>query len=160
MDDAFPTDAREAGALRRTDFLKRAAVAGVGMTAAGALIAAERADAVDIPFPPGETPNPDRGLRAHINRFSHLVINVSDLERAREFYEGDLPGDGGRADQRPAPGVPQPGHQARPVRRLHAPRRERVPQPRHPHRRVEVPEAGGERPTGRPTTTASTARRP
>lgn len=31
------------------------------------------------------------GLRGHINRFSHVVINVSDLDRAVEFYENTLP---------------------------------------------------------------------
>ena len=31
------------------------------------------------------------GLRGHINRFSHVVINVSDLDRAVEFYESTLP---------------------------------------------------------------------
>ena len=31
------------------------------------------------------------GLRGHINRFAHTVINVSDLERAVEFYEATFP---------------------------------------------------------------------
>ncbi|MBK6660001.1 MAG: VOC family protein [Proteobacteria bacterium] len=31
------------------------------------------------------------GLRGHINRFSHTVINVSDLGRAVEFYEATFP---------------------------------------------------------------------
>ena len=31
------------------------------------------------------------GLRAHLNRFSHVVINVSDLDRAVEFYEATFP---------------------------------------------------------------------
>lgn len=31
------------------------------------------------------------GLRPHLNRFSHVVINVSDLDRAVEFYEATLP---------------------------------------------------------------------
>ncbi len=31
------------------------------------------------------------GLRGHINRFSHVVINVSDLDRAVEFYENTFP---------------------------------------------------------------------
>jgi catechol 2,3-dioxygenase-like lactoylglutathione lyase family enzyme len=31
------------------------------------------------------------GLRNHINRFSHVVINVSDLDRAVEFYENTFP---------------------------------------------------------------------
>lgn len=37
---------------------------------------------------------PDRlafGLRGHLNRFAHVVINVSDLDRAVEFYEATLP---------------------------------------------------------------------
>jgi catechol 2,3-dioxygenase-like lactoylglutathione lyase family enzyme len=31
------------------------------------------------------------GLRGHINRFSHVVINVSDLDRSLEFYENTFP---------------------------------------------------------------------
>jgi len=31
------------------------------------------------------------GLRGHINRYSHVVINVSDLDRAVEFYENTFP---------------------------------------------------------------------
>ena len=31
------------------------------------------------------------GIRGHVNRFSHVVINVSDLERSVEFYEKTLP---------------------------------------------------------------------
>jgi predicted enzyme related to lactoylglutathione lyase len=31
------------------------------------------------------------GLRGHLNRFSHVVINVSDLDRAVEFYENTFP---------------------------------------------------------------------
>lgn len=31
------------------------------------------------------------GLRGHINRFSHVVINVSDLDRAVAFYESTFP---------------------------------------------------------------------
>ncbi|MFT5418459.1 MAG: putative enzyme related to lactoylglutathione lyase, partial [Gammaproteobacteria bacterium] len=40
------------------------------------------------------TPAVDRiatGLRSHVNRFSHVVINVSDLDRAVEFYEKTFP---------------------------------------------------------------------
>lgn len=32
-----------------------------------------------------------RGLRGYINRFSHTVINVSDLDRAVELYEATFP---------------------------------------------------------------------
>ena len=41
-----------------------------------------------------EQPLSDRlatGLRGHVNRFSHVVINVSDLDRAVEFYENTFP---------------------------------------------------------------------
>ncbi len=31
------------------------------------------------------------GLRGHLNRFSHVVINVSDAERAVDFYEAAFP---------------------------------------------------------------------
>ena len=43
---------------------------------------------------PGVRATTDRlahGLRGHINRFSHVVINVSDLDRAVEFYENTFP---------------------------------------------------------------------
>lgn len=42
----------------------------------------------------GEAATVDRltqGLRGHVNRFSHVVINVSDLDRAVEFYEKTFP---------------------------------------------------------------------
>ena len=45
-------------------------------------------------MPKGETTTVDRlayGLRGHINRFSHVVINVSDLDRSVEFYEQTFP---------------------------------------------------------------------
>jgi catechol 2,3-dioxygenase-like lactoylglutathione lyase family enzyme len=44
--------------------------------------------------PGGEGATIDRlahGLRGNINRFSHVVINVSDLDRAVEFYEKTFP---------------------------------------------------------------------
>jgi catechol 2,3-dioxygenase-like lactoylglutathione lyase family enzyme len=93
MDD-FGQLAEEArgGALRRDDFLKRAAVLGVGASGALALLAAtDKAHATDKFLRPGEPSQPDKGLRAHVNRFSHLTINVSDLERAKDFYEATLP---------------------------------------------------------------------
>jgi catechol 2,3-dioxygenase-like lactoylglutathione lyase family enzyme len=93
MDD-FGQLAEEArgGTLRRDDFLKRAAALGVGAGGAFALLAATgKAHAAQFPDRPGETGQPNKGLRAHVNRFSHLVINVSDLERSREFYETTYP---------------------------------------------------------------------
>ena len=47
-----------------------------------------------VPTANASKTNVDRlafGLRGHINRFSHTVINVSDLERAVEFYEATFP---------------------------------------------------------------------
>lgn len=80
------------GTLRRDDFLKRAAALGVGASGAfGLLAATDTARATDKFLRPGEPSQADVGLRAHVNRFSHLTINVSDLERAREFYEATLP---------------------------------------------------------------------
>jgi catechol 2,3-dioxygenase-like lactoylglutathione lyase family enzyme len=32
-----------------------------------------------------------QGLRGHLNRFAHTVINVTDLDRALEFYEATFP---------------------------------------------------------------------
>jgi catechol 2,3-dioxygenase-like lactoylglutathione lyase family enzyme len=84
------------GTVRRSDFLKYAGALGLGATGALALLA-EQARAggfpgpVDLPGGPGGTQTPSMGLRAHVNRFSHLVINVSDLERSREFYEATFP---------------------------------------------------------------------
>ena len=44
--------------------------------------------------PKGDPTTVDRlayGLRGHINCFSHVVINVSDLDRSVEFYEKTFP---------------------------------------------------------------------
>ena len=93
MDDftPFEGDAR-AGALRRADFLKGAAAAGVGASAMGGLLAA-RASAHGPKTAAKGAPvdRLARGLRGHINRYSHVVINVSDLDRAVEFYENTFP---------------------------------------------------------------------
>lgn len=81
-----------AGTLRRDDFLKRAAVLGIGAGGALALLAgADAASGAQFTEVPGGPRRPHRGLRSHVNRFSHLTINVSDLDRAREFYEATLP---------------------------------------------------------------------
>jgi hypothetical protein len=97
MDDlAQLSESVRTGDVRRSDFLKYAGV--LGLSAGGALaLLAETARAggvpgpVDLPGGPGGTQKPNLGLRAHVNRFSHLVINVSDLERSREFYEATFP---------------------------------------------------------------------
>ena len=38
-------------------------------------------------MPPPALDRLAHGLRGHVNRFAHVVINVSDLERAVDFYE-------------------------------------------------------------------------
>lgn len=72
----------EAPGLRRQDFLRRAAVTGVAVSGAGGLIAAQaegrrralkRLD--------------DLGLRYVASRFDRVIANVTDLERAKEFWE-------------------------------------------------------------------------
>lgn len=50
-----------------------------------------------MPPTPEKLPRPSvaerlaNGLRGHINRFAHVVINVSDLDRALAFYENTFP---------------------------------------------------------------------
>jgi catechol 2,3-dioxygenase-like lactoylglutathione lyase family enzyme len=82
------------GTVRR-DFLKRAAVAGIGATGAGALLAGQ-AGATTKPSPPrggkrsGGLPG-ERSLGGNISKALFLTINVSDLDRAVDFYEATLP---------------------------------------------------------------------
>ena len=129
------------------------------MSAAGALLAAERAAAVDIAFPPGETPTPERGLRAHINRFSHLVINVSDLERARGFYEATFP----VTVTARTNGPPQP-FRSLGIKRGQFDGYMLNDASEFPSRAIHIVEWKSPRPVGtpygRPTTTGSTGRRP
>jgi catechol 2,3-dioxygenase-like lactoylglutathione lyase family enzyme len=90
MDDyGQPAEGARSDTLRRDHFLKRAAILGVG--ASGLLAAAATASATDKPPRHGEHHRANGGLRLHVNRFSHLTINVSDLERAKAFYEATLP---------------------------------------------------------------------
>ncbi len=66
--------------VSRAGFLQRAAVTGAGLAGAGSLIATE-ALAGD------KAVGDQRGLFDRVNRISHLVANVSDLERAKAFWE-------------------------------------------------------------------------
>jgi catechol 2,3-dioxygenase-like lactoylglutathione lyase family enzyme len=89
MDDPRSTTAAEAGTLRRTDFLKRAAVAGVGTGAAGALLTnGARAQGSKQT---GKASARERGLYIHITRILWVTVNVSDLERSVDFYERTYP---------------------------------------------------------------------
>lgn len=97
-------DALETGTPRR-EFLKRAAVAGIGVSAAGTLL-------VDQASAHGRSPRNRRGgrhggggreprdleslpgessLGGNISKVLFLTINVSDLDRAVEFYEKTYP---------------------------------------------------------------------
>ena len=87
MDDVGRT--RDAGALRRGDFLKGAAAAGVGATALGPLLAGE-ASARGRAVGAGRNVR-DRGIYTHVTRILWITINVTDLERSIDFYERTYP---------------------------------------------------------------------
>ena len=72
--------------VSRAGFLKRAAVTGAGLTGAGSLVAAEALAAGK----PGAS-HGGHGLFDRVNRISQMVCNVSDLERAKEFWERFTP---------------------------------------------------------------------
>jgi catechol 2,3-dioxygenase-like lactoylglutathione lyase family enzyme len=85
-------DVLSGGTVRR-DFLKRAAIAGVGATALGGALV-ERASAGGSPaygVGKGKPAASPRGIGGNINKVSFLTINVSDLDRAIEFYEATYP---------------------------------------------------------------------
>ncbi len=81
-------DGTARGELRRSDFLKRAAVAGAGATGAAAVLA-ETALAGGKPGPSG--PRGPATLGGLLTRIAHVWINVSDVERSVEFYERVVP---------------------------------------------------------------------
>lgn len=70
-----------ARAFRRSDFLKAAGAAGLAAATTGGLL--EAAPALANGHPGGS----GKSLAGHLTRISHVVCNVSDLERAREFWE-------------------------------------------------------------------------
>ncbi|MGD9695938.1 MAG: VOC family protein [Thermoleophilia bacterium] len=93
--DASTTDTAadgpvEAGTARR-DFLRNAAVAGLGATTAGSLLVSQatatsrRGHRHDSALPGEDT------LGGNIGGALFLTINVSDLDRAVEFYEATYP---------------------------------------------------------------------
>ena len=73
-------------AVSRAVFLKRAALAGAGVAGAGSLVAA---DALATGKP--GAPRSGEGLEDRVNRIAQLVCNVSDLERAKAFWEKHTP---------------------------------------------------------------------
>jgi catechol 2,3-dioxygenase-like lactoylglutathione lyase family enzyme len=76
--------------IRRSDFLRRAAVAGATATGAGVLVASE-AQAHGKRSYPAASPLDHRGLHNRVNRLDRIVTNVSDLERSKEFWEATTP---------------------------------------------------------------------
>jgi catechol 2,3-dioxygenase-like lactoylglutathione lyase family enzyme len=70
--------------MRRGDFLRRSAVAGAGVAGAGMGLGGATALAGG---PKGRGNRGVRTLRDRINRIAYVVINVTDLERSRAFYE-------------------------------------------------------------------------
>ena len=84
MDEAATTTAT---AVTRGTLLKRAAVGGAGLTAAGSLLAGDALAGGK----PARGPSGRPGLHDRVNRISQLVCNVSDLERAKAFWELHTP---------------------------------------------------------------------
>jgi catechol 2,3-dioxygenase-like lactoylglutathione lyase family enzyme len=81
----------EIGGTDRREFLKRAAIAGAGATAIGGIIV-DRAQAGGPAYGVGKGKvDSPRGIGGNINKVSFLTINVSDLDRAVEFYEATYP---------------------------------------------------------------------
>lgn len=87
--------ATETGSVRR-DFLKRSALAGLGATTAGSLLVGQ----AGAHGKPGYAKNGrsrnfglpgESSLGGNISKALFLIINVSDLDRALDFYEATLP---------------------------------------------------------------------
>ena len=71
--------------MKRSDFLRRSAIAGAGVAGVGATLGAGSA------LSGVKRPSHESTLRNWINRVAHVVINVSDLERSRAFHESVSP---------------------------------------------------------------------
>lgn len=74
--------------IRRKDFLRGAAVAGLGVAGAGALLGVAK--------PEGDggtvsSPLDALGLHDRVNRIDRVVANVSDLEKSKAFWEAVTP---------------------------------------------------------------------
>jgi catechol 2,3-dioxygenase-like lactoylglutathione lyase family enzyme len=71
--------------LRRKDFLRRTAVAGVAAGGGSALLLG--AEAQGGPKATAASPLDRRGLHNRVNRLDRVVTNVSDVERSKAFWE-------------------------------------------------------------------------
>lgn len=96
MDDAHEFDGHDPDGARsdRRAFLGRAAVAGVGATALGSLLADGALGQAQGPRDAGGVlpfSAFDRSLGGNITKVLFLTINVSDLDRSVEFYEKTYP---------------------------------------------------------------------
>ena len=90
MDDFEPREVgARAGALRRADFLRGAAVAGAGATALGPLLVDQAA--AHGRARKGDRDARERGIYCHLTRILWITVNVSDLERSVDFYERTYP---------------------------------------------------------------------
>lgn len=78
------------GALRRSDFLKGAVVAGAGATALGPLVAQAGATGKGRPRRPAQIAR-EAGIYENVTRILWITVNVSDLERSVDFYERTYP---------------------------------------------------------------------
>ncbi len=76
--------------LTRARLLKRAAVGGAGLAAGGSLLAGE-ALAGGRHHGHGHGGSGGPGLRGHVTKIAQVVCNVSDLERAKAFWELHTP---------------------------------------------------------------------
>ena len=86
--DQLPADGPPAG-TSRGQFLRRTAAVGLAAGVPGALLA-ETATGARSRSPKAREKR-ERGLRCQITRILHLTVNVSDLDRAIEFYEATYP---------------------------------------------------------------------
>jgi catechol 2,3-dioxygenase-like lactoylglutathione lyase family enzyme len=85
-------EARVSSTTDRRGFLAKSAVAGLGATAAGGLVAGPALATKGPKGPRGGRPLAgDRTLGGNINKVLFMIINVSDLDRAVEFYEKTYP---------------------------------------------------------------------
>src|SRR5690242_9756569 len=82
-----PGEAQVPG-IRRGDFLRRTAVAGLGVAGAGALLASANAEGNGGPV---SSPLDALGLHNRINRIDRVVANVSNLEKSKAFWEAATP---------------------------------------------------------------------
>jgi catechol 2,3-dioxygenase-like lactoylglutathione lyase family enzyme len=87
-DDEGEAMSQGAGVMTRGKLLQRAAVGGAGLTAVGSVLASE---GLAGGKGSGHAGGRVDGLEDRVNRVAQLVCNVSDLERAKAFWETHTP---------------------------------------------------------------------